>query len=70
MNISNHPEIKHTPSLADLLTEEQEAQLAVLLAEIMLHGWGTLEIEIRKGKVRFFRPKPSIRLKMASKSID
>ena len=51
---------KHQPCLADLLTEAQEVQLAMLLADIMGHGWGTLEIEIVEGKVRFFKPKPSI----------
>jgi hypothetical protein len=51
---------KHNPSLADLLTEEQEAKLALLLAQVMAHGRGTLEIVIMKGKVRFFIPKPSI----------
>ena len=45
---------------ADVLTEEQDAQLAELLAQLMAFGWGRLEIEIRDGKVRFFRPMPSI----------
>lgn len=45
---------------ADVLTEEQDAQLAELLAQLMAFGWGRLEIEIREGKVRFFRPMPSI----------
>ena len=54
---------EHKPSLADLLTEEQEAQLTLLLAEIIGHKWGTLEIVIVEGKVRFFVPKPHIEAK-------
>jgi len=46
--------------LSDIFTPEQDEQLAKLLAYLMEQKWGTLEIEIIKGKIRFFRPKPSI----------
>jgi len=49
--------------LSDLLTPEQEAQLTILLANLMAHKYGTLEIEIVDGKVKFFKPKPSIKAK-------
>jgi len=51
------------PMLSDLLTPEQEAQLTILLANLMAHKYGTLEIEIVDGKVKFFKPKPSIKAK-------
>jgi hypothetical protein len=51
---------RQLPKLSDLFTPEQEAQLVQLLAELMLHKWGTLEIKIVNGKIRFFGPKPSI----------
>ena len=46
--------------LSDIFTPEQEAQLVQILTELILRKWGTLEIEIVKGKVRFFRSKYSI----------
>ena len=46
--------------LSDIFTPEQEAQLVYILTQLIVHKWGTLEIEIQNGKVRFFRPKPSI----------
>ncbi len=46
--------------LSDIFTSEQEAQLVQILTELIVRKWGTLEIEIVKGKVRFFRCKYSI----------
>ncbi len=46
--------------LSDIFTPEQEAQLVQILTELIVRKWGTLEIEIVKGKVRFFRSKYSI----------
>jgi len=51
---------KRPPRLADLLTDEQDAQLAQILSELIAQKWGTLEIEIVDGKIRFLRPKKSI----------
>ena len=52
--------LRMSSKLSDVLSEEQEAQLAQLLHQVMEFGWGKLEIEIRAGQVRFFRPMPSI----------
>ena len=46
--------------LSDIFTPEQEAQLIQILNELILRKWGTLEIEIVKGRIRFFRIKYSI----------
>ena len=46
--------------LSDIFTPEQEAQLARILTELIHHKWGSVEIEIVAGKIRFFVPKPSI----------
>ena len=50
----------YAPKLSDLLTPEQEILLAQLLAELIGHKWGILQIDIVEGKVQFFRPMPSI----------
>jgi len=54
--------------LSDIFTPAQEAQLAYLLAELIAHKWGTLEIEIVNGTIRFFRPKPSIEVNHSNKA--
>ena len=46
--------------LQQLMPAEQIEQLAELLEKLLENGFGILEIEIVKGKVRFFRPQPSI----------
>jgi hypothetical protein len=51
---------KRDPRLSDILTDEQDAQLAKILAELIAQKFGTLEIEILEGKIRYFRPKKSI----------
>ena len=51
----------HHPCLSDLFTREQENQLAVLLAELMAYGYGSVEILIAEGKLRFFSYKRSIK---------
>ncbi len=57
-NLSQVDGIEHL-RLANIFTPEQEIQLAKILVDLMANGWGTLEIEIRKGKIRFFKPKYS-----------
>jgi hypothetical protein len=46
--------------LSDFFSPEQEAQLVKLLVNLITQKWGTLEIEIVKGRIRFFRSKISI----------
>ena len=58
-DLENADEYKHL-RLSDIFTPEQEAQLVYILTELIARKWGTLEIEIVKGKVRFFRSKYSI----------
>ena len=38
--------MNHTPSLSDIFTPSQQSQLAILLAEIMALGHGSLEITV------------------------
>lgn len=54
------PAIKHKLYLADLLTAKQDQALAQMLLDVIHNGFGTIEIEVIEGKVRFFKPKPSI----------
>jgi hypothetical protein len=63
MRQADQPDVKGSLRLSDIFTSEQEAQLVQLLVSIIAHKWGTLEIEIMNGKIRFFRPKLSIEAK-------
>jgi len=54
------PDEIHTPRISDLLTDEQESQLTLILAELITYKWASLTIEIVNGKIRFYRPQPSI----------
>lgn len=47
-------------SLGDLMTQAQQEQLTTLLASIVENGWGTLEIVIEQGRLRWFRPQLSL----------
>jgi hypothetical protein len=49
------------PVLSDLLTQDQEKQFTVLLAEVMAYGYGSLEITIVEHQPRFFKYLRSIR---------
>jgi hypothetical protein len=45
--------------LDDILPSEQVTQLARLLAAVMASGFGTVEIEVVRGRVRFIRQQLS-----------
>lgn len=53
---------KRAPRLADILTPDQDAQLAQILAELMTQRWAILEIEMIDGKLTYYRPIKSIRV--------
>jgi len=53
--------MNHTPSLADIFTSDQEMQLAILLAELMVLGHGSIEILIVDHRPKFFSSKRSYR---------
>jgi hypothetical protein len=48
-----------TASLDEILPSEQITQLARLLAAVMASGFGTVEIEVVRGRVRFIRQQLS-----------
>lgn len=45
--------------LVEILTDEQVAQLARILAPVMAHGWGTVTIDVAQHQVRFIRQQLS-----------
>ena len=47
-------------ALSELMTPAQQEQLTMLLASIVESGFGSLEIVIVKGQVRWFRPQLSL----------
>jgi hypothetical protein len=49
----------HILRLVDILTIEQDEQLAAMLLELIQHKYGTLELEIVDGKIKLLRPKKS-----------
>jgi len=51
----------HKPSLADIFTPDQQGQLAILLAELMALGHGSLEITVVDHRPKFFSSKRSYR---------
>ena len=53
--------MKHTPSLKDIFTPAQQSQLAILLAELMALGHGSLEITVVDHRPKFFSSKRSYR---------
>ena len=50
--------------LVEILSDEQVAQLARLLAPVMAHGWGTVTIEVTQHQVRFIRQQLSFAVEM------
>ncbi len=56
--------------LSDIFSPEQEAQLVQILTQLILHKWGTLEIEVVKGRIRFFRIKYSFEAAPPGVSFD
>lgn len=46
--------------LGEVMTEKQVEQLVVLLRQIIDSGWGTLEIVVEQGRLRWFRPQLSL----------
>jgi hypothetical protein len=51
----------HNPSLADIFTPDQQKQLAILIAELMALGHGSLEITVVDHRPKFFSSKRSYR---------
>jgi hypothetical protein len=53
--------MNHKPTLSDIFTPSQQSQLAILLAELMALGHGSLEITVVDHRPKFFSSKRSYR---------
>jgi len=53
--------MNHKPCLKEIFTPDQEMQLAILLAKLMVLGHGSLEITVVDHRPKFFSSKRSYR---------